>query len=198
MYFKSTEKENSNLKNDHKIEKCTSVNITNNESDKLNTSSGYLNSSESYDTNSFKSFKYDSDYQNKDSSNKSVLSDAANSISNILNANIPPDNQFEDLPSRIDFDDSIISSITDMRSINYDDDDDDLSLKNIFSNSVLSETSKLNEIKLSPENSMMTDISDLSSIFSSEAYFTCPDSYLEKCRKNRSISNKTSITNNEM
>lgn len=209
---KSTEKENNIFKNDHKTEKCLSVNTTFNESDKLHTSSGYLNSDESYDTNSFKSSKYYSDYQNKDSVSESLSSETTNSISDILNANISPENQPEAFASRIYFDGSIISSVTDARSINDDDDNDDdddddddddsyISLNNI----VLSETSKSNETKLSTENNTcsnnnewMTEISeDFSSLFSTDEYFTCPDSKSEK-RNVSSISSTTGITNKEM
>ncbi|VVC33003.1 Hypothetical protein CINCED_3A012722 [Cinara cedri] len=199
VHSKSMEKENSLSKEGP--EKCTSVDTIFNKSDKLHTSSGYFNSGESYDTNSVRSIKYDSDYQKNDNYSESILSDTANSISDILNANISPDIHCEDFPSRICFDGSIISSITDIRSVNNDDEDD---LKNIFSKTVLSETSKLKEIELSTENSIcsndnewMTEISGLSSLFNSEEYFTCPDTNTEKSIIDN-ISNKNGVKNNEI
>lgn len=163
-------------------------------SDRLHTSSGYLNSGESLNSIS-KSVTFDSVSQKNNNIDECIiLSSTAYSTGNVLNTNGSSDCDcnllIKDIPSKLYYDGSILSSIKCVT-------DEFESIENISfpSNNLLSDSElfELDEIELGTKNifsdienislsdtDLMSDISGLSSCLSSDDFLTCPDTNSEQ------------------
>uniref|UniRef100_A0A2S2P3M9 Uncharacterized protein n=1 Tax=Schizaphis graminum TaxID=13262 RepID=A0A2S2P3M9_SCHGA len=163
-------------------------------SNRLHTSSGYLNSGESLDSIS-KSTTFDSISQKNNNIDECILTSTAYSFDDILNKNVSSDHCFTRLhkngiPSKINYDGSMLSSIKYVS-------DEFESIENIsFPSSNLlsdSELFELDEVELEAKNifsqiesssfsdsDLMSDISGLSSCLSSDDFYTCPDTNSER------------------
>jgi len=163
-------------------------------SDRLHTSSGYLNSGESLNSIS-KSITFDSVSQKNNNIDECIiLSSTAYSFGDVLNTNGSSDSHYNlpinDIPSKLYYDGSILSSIKyvtdEFESIEnisfpsnnllsdsdlFESDEIELGTKNIFS--------EIENMSLS-DTDLMSDISGLSSCLSSDDFFTCPDTNSEQ------------------
>jgi len=161
-------------------------------SDRLHTSSGYLNSGESLNSIS-KSITFDSVSQKNNNIDECIiLSSTAYSFGDVLNTNVSSDYKLpiNDIPSKLYYDGSILSSIKcatdEFESIEnisfpsnnlitdselFDLDEIELGTRNIFS--------EIENMSLS-DSDLMSDISGLSSCLSSDDFFTCPDTNSEQ------------------
>jgi len=176
----------------HNTETSIGVESTIDKSDRLHTSSGYLNSGESLNSIS-KSITFDSVSQKNNNIDECIiLSSTAYSFGDVLNTNVSSDYKLpiDDIPSKLYYDGSILSSIKCVT-------DEFESIENISfpSNNLLtdSELFDLDEIELGTRNifseienmslsdsDLMSDISGLSSCLSSDDFFTCPDTNSEQ------------------
>lgn len=216
-HIKEKYQSSTNMQNN---EKSIDAESTFDKSNRLHTSSGYLNSGESLD-NTSKSITFDSVSQKNNNLDECILSSTTYSNGDILNKNVSSENIFSklpnnDIPSNVYYDGSILSSIKcvtdEFESIEdisfpsnnlltdtelFEIDDVELGTKNIISHmkSMSSSDSDIDSDSDSDSDSvsdLMTDISGLSSL-SADDFLTCPDTNSEQNILSSDYTYKTDI-----